>query len=191
MALPEPEFPSEERLIAAVLEGDDGAFAALVGIHKRRVLRIAARFSRTPGELEELGQEIFLKAYADLGKYRGEAPLSHWLSRIAVRSCYDALRKRRREIGTSPLEDAAPYLADESVDDRIRAESARALLDRALSRLRPADRLVITLLELEERTVREVSGLTGWSEVNVKVRAYRARRALKRVLEEEDDGKRG
>jgi len=191
MAGPEPSSPSDERLIAAVLEGDDGAFAVLVGRHKRQVLRIAARFSRTPEELEELGQEIFLKAYTDLGQYRGEAPLAHWLSRIAVRSCYDVLRKRRREIGTQPLDDAAPYLADDPAEDRDPAEAARELLDRALSRLRPAERLVITLLELEERTVREVAAMTGWSEVNVKVRAFRARRALKRILEETDEGKRG
>lgn len=187
----EPDSPSEERLVAAVLEGDDEAFSILVGRHKRQVLRIAGRYSRSPEELEELGQEIFLKAYTDLRQYRGEAPLAHWLSRIAVRSCYDSLRKRGREIGTLPLDDEAAYLADDPVGDRDEAEAARALLDRALSRLRPAERLVITLLELEERTIREVAILTGWSEVNVKVRSFRARRALKRILEEADDGKRG
>ena len=187
----EPDSPSEERLVAVALEGDDGAFAVLVGRHKRQVLRIAARYSRSPEELEELGQEIFLKAYTDLRQYRGEAPLAHWLSRIAVRSCYDFLRKRGREIGTLPLGDAAAYMADDPAGDREEAEAARALLARALTRLRPAERLVITLLELEERTIREVAILTGWSEVNVKVRSFRARRALKRILEEIDDDKRG
>jgi RNA polymerase sigma-70 factor (ECF subfamily) len=187
----EPDSPSEERLVAAAVEGDEAAFAALVGRHKHQVLRIAARFSRTPEELEELGQEIFLKAHTDLRQYRGEAPLAHWLSRIAVRSCYDALRKRGREIGTQPFDDAAGYPAVDPAGDREDAEAARALLDRALSRLRPAERMVITLLELEERTVREVSMLTGWSEVNVKVRSFRARRALKRILEEADEDKRG
>jgi RNA polymerase sigma-70 factor (ECF subfamily) len=191
MAFPEPDSCPDERLIAAVLEGDDGAFTVLAGRHKRQVLRIAARFSRTPGELEELGQEIFLKAYRDLKQYRGEAPFAHWLSRIAIRSCYDALRKRRREVHTLPLDDAAPYLADDPADDRIRAGAARDLLNRAMSRLRPAERMVITLLELEERTVRDVAGLTGWSEVNVKVRAFRARKALRRIVEAFDDGKRG
>ena len=190
MADPEPDPRPDGRLVAAVLDGDDGAFAALVGRHKKQVLRIAARFSRASHELEELGQEIFLKAYADLGRYRGEAPFSHWLSRIAVRSCYDALRKRRREVDTLPLDDVAPYLADESNPGKEGAEAARDLLSRALSRLRPAERLVITLLSLEERTVSEVAALTGWTEVNVKVRAFRARRELKRILEEADGGER-
>ena len=178
------------QLVAAVLDGDDGAFAVLAGRHKRQVLRIAARFSRTPHELEELGQEIFLKAYVDLGRYRGDAPFPHWLFRIAVRSCYDALRKRRREFDTFPLDDGAPYMADGPIPGKEDAEAARNLLSRALRRLRPAERLVITLLSLEERTIREVAQLTGWTEVNVKVRAYRARRALKRILEETDGGKR-
>lgn len=190
MAGPDPDLRPDERIVAAVLDGDDGAFAVLAGRHKRQVLRIAARFSRTPQELEELGQEIFVKAYADLGQYRGEAPFSHWLSRIAVRSCYDALRKRRREIDTVPLDDSTPEPSDPSAAGREDAEAARAVLDPALSRLRPAERMVITLLSLEERTVREVALLTGWTEVNVKVRAFRARRALKRILEEADGGKR-
>jgi RNA polymerase sigma-70 factor (ECF subfamily) len=54
----------------------------------------------------------------------------------------------------------------------------------AVARLKPEERLVITLMELEEKSVREIAGLTGWTEVNVKVRAWRARLALKRILEE-------
>jgi RNA polymerase sigma-70 factor (ECF subfamily) len=191
MADPGPDPRPDERLVAAVLDGDDGAFAVLAARHKRQVLRIAARFSRTPEELEELGQEIFLSAYEGLKGYRGEAPFAHWLSRVAVRRCYDALRKRRREIGTVPLDEGNLYPGDSPASGREEAEAARAFLDRALSRLRPAERLVITLLELEERTVREVASLTGWTEVNVKVRAFRARRALKKILEEADAGKRG
>jgi RNA polymerase sigma-70 factor (ECF subfamily) len=191
MADPGPDPRPDERLVAAVLDGDDGAFAVLAARHKRQVLRIAARFSRTPEELEELGQEIFLSAYEDLGQYRGEAPFSHWLSRIAVRRCYDLLRKRSREIGTVPLDEEILCQAGPSATGREDAAAARAVLDRALMRLRPAERLVITLLELEDRTVREVAVLTGWSEVNVKVRAFRARRALRRILEEADGGKQG
>ena len=190
MADPGPDPRPDERLVAAVLDGDDGAFAVLAGRHKRQVLRIAARFARTPEELEELGQEIFLSAYEDVGRYRGEAPFSHWLSRIAVRRCYDVLRRRRREIGTVPLDEGIPHPVESPGTGREDAEAARALLNRALSRLKPAERLVITLLELEERSVREVAALTGWTEVNVKVRAFRARRELKRILEEVDGGER-
>lgn len=171
--------PTDERLVAATLEGDDEAFAALVARHKHRVFGIAARFARHTQELDDVAQEIFVKAYRSLARFRGEAPFEHWLSRIAVRSCYDLLRRKRREGEQVPL-DGLELVAE----DPLGAGQARDVLQFGLSRLNPAERLVITLLELEERTVRETAELTGWSEGNVKVRAHRARQALKKVLEE-------
>ena len=131
-------------------------------------------------ELDDLAQEVFLKAYRNLGQFRGDAPFEHWLSRVAVRCCYDLLRKTRREGVRIPLDDLELPAADNSS-----ADEAREVVQYGLSRLGPAERLVITLLELEERSVREIAGLTGWSESNVKVRAHRARQTLKSVLEED------
>lgn len=173
----------EARLIAAAVQGDDRAFSELVRRHKRRVFSLVARFTRSEHELDDICQEVFLKVYENLGQFRGSAPFEHWLSKIAVRSCYDALRKRRHDKGTIPLEDVLVELCDRRVAERHAAAEARSLLTWALERLKPAERLVITLLELEEKTVREVAGLTGWTEVNVKVRAWRARQALKKILE--------
>jgi len=171
--------PADERLVAAARAGDDQAFAALVSRHKARVFGMAARFARDAQEIEDLAQEIFLRAYRKLGAFHGAAPFEHWLSRVAVRCCYDRLRKRRREGVRVPLEELElPAAPDPG------AEAAREVLEYGLSRLKPAERLVITLLELEERSVREIAELTGWSEGNVKVRAHRARQALKKVLEE-------
>jgi len=178
---------TDESLLRATLSGDDEAFAALVRRHKRKVFAIAGRFARNDPELDDLCQEIFVKAYHDLGKYRGEAPFDHWLSRIAVRTCYDALRKRRREDDDIPLENVAAVLRAPEPDDRVAPEQAREIVDRALAKLRPEERMVVTLLELEEKTVREVATLTGWSEGNVKVRAHRARQALKKILEASDE----
>ena len=171
--------PTDERLVAATRAGDDEAFAALVARHKRRVFGIAARFARHAQELDDVAQEIFVKAYRNLAKFRGDAPFEHWLARIAVRSCYDLLRKKRREAVQVPLDSL-----ELGVEDNLSAEQAREVLQFGLSRLDPAERLVITLLELEDKSVREIAELTGWTEGNVKVRAHRARQALKRVLED-------
>jgi len=170
--------PNDERLIQSTLTGDEEAFAELVRRHKRKVFRIAARFARHDAELNDICQEIFVKAYQKLKSFRGEAPFEHWVSRIAVRSCYDFLRATRRnretvsldgiEIGTQP-------------DGNI--EHARELLGWAMAKLSADERLVLTLLELDERSVRETAELTGWSESNVKVRAFRARQALRKILE--------
>jgi RNA polymerase sigma-70 factor (ECF subfamily) len=170
--------PTDERLVAATLTGDDEAFAVLVARHKRKVFGIAARFARHDQELDDVAQEIFVKAYHNLAKFRGDAPFEHWLSRIAVRSCYDLLRRTRRERVQVPLDDVQLSIEDKTGPDR-----AREVLGWALAQLPSDDRLVITLLELEEKPVVEIAGLTGWSESNVKVRAFRARQKLKTILE--------
>ncbi len=179
--------PADESLIQSAIAGDDDAFALLVQRYKHRVFGIAARFARNEAELEDLAQEIFLKVYRTLGKFRGEAPFEHWVSRIAVRAGYDLLRRTKRDRGDISLDLVKPVLADLQADKFVSASEVRQLLEFALGRLPEADRLVITLLELEEKSVRETAALTGWSEGNVKVRAFRARQALKRILEELDE----
>lgn len=170
--------PTDECLIQSTLAGDDEAFAELVRRHKRKVFGIAARFARNDAELNDVCQEIFVKAYQNLKSFRGEAPFEHWVSRIAVRSCYDFLRATRRD-----RENVALDGIEIGVQPDGNVEHARELLRWAMAKLPADERLVITLLELEERSVRETAELTGWSESNVKVRAFRARQALKNILE--------
>lgn len=177
------EEPKDEDLIEATLSGDDEAFAELVRRYKRKVFGIVARFARNDSELDDICQEVFIKVYQTLKKYRGEAPFEHWVSKITINACYDELRRRRREGRNVPLDDVAFSLRDPPKKDMAGGE-AWEILKHALVRLRPEDRLVITLLNLEEKTVRDVSALTGWSEANVKVRAFRARKELKRILED-------
>ena len=181
MSAPNHE-PTDERLIQSTRAGDDEAFAVLVARHRRRVFGIAARFARNDHELDDLAQEIFVKAYQHLGKFRSDAPFEHWLSRIAVRTCYDQLRRTRRDRQNVSLDGIELPAADTAAPAVV-----REWLQFAMDRLAPAERLVITLLELEEKTVREIAALTGWSESNVKVRAHRARAALKQILEAHDE----
>lgn len=170
--------PTDGGLIAAALAGDDEAFAALVSRYKGRVLGIAARFTRDDHALDDLAQEIFVKVYRHLRQYRGDAPFEHWLARVAVRTCYDYLRRNRPDRALVPLDGRELRAADNPS-----ADQARELVEFALQQLPPADRLVITLLELEELSVAEIAALTGWSVANVKVRAFRARQRMKQILE--------
>jgi RNA polymerase sigma-70 factor, ECF subfamily len=175
---------ADERIIEDVLAGKEGAFIQLVNRYKRKVFSMSARFARDKDDLDDICQDIFIKIYENLGKFRSDAPFEHWLSRIAIRTCYDALRKRRKEKGNVPLETIHYQIAAaETGEDLLAAEQARSILEKGMAQLKPAERLVITLLELEEKPVREIADLTGWSEVNVKVRAFRARQKLKRILE--------
>jgi RNA polymerase sigma-70 factor (ECF subfamily) len=84
-----------------------------------------------------------------------------------------------------PLDDVVFSLGNPASEE-IPGGEAWEILRHALGKLRPEDRLVITLLNLEERSIREISALTGWSEAKVKVRAFRARKELKRIVEDND-----
>jgi RNA polymerase sigma-70 factor (ECF subfamily) len=137
---------------------------------------------------EDLAQEIFLKMFNRLEQYRGRegVPFEHWIARLAVTTCLDALRaeKRRPEWRWADLHDSERewlefFAGDSAATAPVDPFGAREMVEKLLSLLSPDDRLVITLLDLEERSVAEISQLTGWSQSLVKVRAFRARRKLR------------
>lgn len=182
------DVAEDAALVAAAKKGDQAAFSRLVTLYKNRVFSMAARYARNHHELEDLAQEIFIRAWRGLPGFRGEAPFEHWIMRLAVRTCYDFLRKNRgrreREISRDALLREGRLNPEDGDAQEVSEETeSLALLRRAIAQLSPKEQLVITLLELEERPVREVAGLTGWTETNVKVRAFRARQSLKKCLE--------
>lgn len=189
MTEPPPNLPPDADLIAAVLRGDTASFESIVVRYSPRVFATARRYARRASEVEDIAQEVWLKAYQKLSTFRGEAPFEHWLMRMTVRTCYDFLRnhQRNREHAIAELtEDEADWLekfavAPESADEQSNA--ARQLVERVLEMLSPPARLIITLLEIEDRTVKEIAELTGWSIPLVKVRAFRARAEMKKCLE--------
>jgi RNA polymerase sigma-70 factor (ECF subfamily) len=180
--------PSDAELIAAVLKGDTASFEPLVLKYSPRVFATARRYARRESEIEDIVQEVWLKSFQKLGSFRGDAPFEHWLMRLAVRICFDFLRghKRNREMAFSelsePEEDWLDRVVTNPEDAPENAAAARQLVQRVLEQLSPAARLVITLLEIEERSVKEISQLTGWSVPLVKVRAFRARAEMKKYL---------
>jgi RNA polymerase sigma-70 factor (ECF subfamily) len=179
---------SEAELIAAVLAGDAASFEPLVQKYSPRVFATVRRYARRESEVEDIAQEIWLKAFDKLKSFRGEAPFEHWLMRMTVRTCYDFLRvhQRNRESAFSELsEDEDDWLerftlAPEGTNHH--ADAAKLLVERVLEKLSPEARLVITLLEIEDRTVKEIAELTGWSTPLVKVRAFRARAEMRKIL---------
>lgn len=185
---PMPDAPAaDETLVRSTLEGDENAFRELISRHKGRVFGTCARFARDPQQLDDLAQEVFLRAWRKLRSFRGDAPFEHWLARLTVTSCYDFLRRERRHRDPLSLDDLPGEMRDHSVDSAIAASRAKELLDWAMRQLNADERLILTLLEIEERSVREISATTGWSESNVKVRAFRARARLKTILAETNE----
>ncbi len=188
-----PQIPDDRALIAEVLQAQrDGyppaaeqAFAELVRRHKKRIFGIASNFARDHHELEDLCQEVFLAAYRKLGKFRGDAPFEHWVSRIATNRCYDLLRKRKNHPVQTELDEIGYRLADDAPESQRRAREAREILHHAMQALTANQRLSLTLLELEGCSVREAAERTGWSESKVKIEAFRGRKRLRDILSEE------
>jgi RNA polymerase sigma-70 factor (ECF subfamily) len=179
---------TEADLIAAVLDGDAASFEPLVQKYSPRVFATARRYARRENEVEDIVQEVWLKSFQKLSSFRGEAPFEHWLMRLAVRTCYDFLRghQRNRETSFSELSEPESDWLERFVSQPAAAsedaDAARQLVNRLLEQLSPPARLVITLLEIEDRSVKEISKLTGWSVPLVKVRAFRARAEMRKLL---------
>jgi len=128
--------------------------------------------------------------FTRLAQYQGTVPFPHWVSRIAVTTCIDQLRaqKRRPEFRWADLSEGEAEVleavtADEGAapDDTV---AARELVGRLLDQLKPEDRLVVQLLDLEQKSIAEISAITGWNQSLVKVRAFRARRKLQKLFAE-------
>lgn len=178
--------PDESELVGLAQRGDEDAFVELAKLYRPKVWSTASRFARSRAELEDLTQDLFLKIWKGIPGYRADSPFENWLMTVTVRGCYDFLRKHRRRRETETLVDPqeSREARDETTERDQNRRDAWEAVQVLLSHLNAKDRTIITLLDLEERGVRETARLTGWSESNVKVRAHRARKKMKTIFEE-------
>ncbi len=172
-----------------VKAGDESAARQLIDMLYPVVISIVRNhLPRTESE-EDLCQEIFLKVFGKMGQFRWKQPFQHWVSRIALNTCYDRLRrqKNRRVHGMAELNLDEGTLLEHVGQASPRppeggGQLARELLTRLLDTLKPRERMIVTLIDLEERSVAEVCELTGWGASRVRVTAMRARRKLSAAL---------
>lgn len=195
-------FPEDESFVREalrrVLDGDVDAFGIVVKAYQGLLASDLAR--RLPAQdVQEVAQDAFVRAFRALPAFRGEAPVRVWLLRIARRAAMDFWRRhyRRRDRLLGDLDEAAQRRVEadrqqrlaEQQADRDGQEVAREWLEAALRQLKPDDRAVITLVELEERSMEEAARRLGCGLSAVKVRAFRARRRLRAILENLEPGK--
>jgi RNA polymerase sigma-70 factor (ECF subfamily) len=140
--------------------------------------------------VEEAAQEVFLKAYTQLGSFEGRGSMEGWLTRIATNTCLNMVRgsKRRPELTVSDLtEDETSWLdrqtASEQPSSAENSLVAADLADRLLGVLSPEDQQALLMIDGEDASIKEVAEVTGWSESKVKVRAFRARRKVREAME--------
>jgi len=190
---PEPEVAQELDWIKRAQAGDGGAFGLLVEKHQRRIFSLVYHLVRRRDDVEDLAQEIFIKAFHGVRSYNFQASFVTWLSRIAVNHCYDYLRRLRSspvsyywqmtEEGQRNLEAKVESTEEGGLDQAERAalqELAGKLLDGANAN----DRTIVTLKELEGYSVEEIAELLNLNVSTVKVRLHRARKRMLEALKE-------
>ena len=176
-------------LVERALQQDDDAARELVRRLYPLVLRLVRAHRPERAAEEDLGQMIFIKLFQKLPQFSGKVPLEHWVSRIAINTCINQIRaeKVRPELRQADLsEEQSAMIANLSATDEEvspdRSLIARDLVEHLLAALKPAERLVIDLLYLQQRSVADIKDITGWSAAHVKVRAFRARQKMKARL---------
>jgi RNA polymerase sigma factor (sigma-70 family) len=185
---------AEERLdvpacVARVRQGDEEAARALLNhLYPLVISVVRGHLPRRTGE-EDLAQTIFVKVFSKLDQFSGTVPLEHWVSRIAVNTCLNALQaeKIRPEMRWADLSEEEEFVIQSlasTTDDLEPGQSlaARDLVDKLLEHLNPNDRLLMNLLHMQGRSVEEIRQITGWNVSLIKVRAFRARLKLKKYL---------
>jgi RNA polymerase sigma-70 factor (ECF subfamily) len=187
--MPEPSF-DVAACVQRVRQRDEDAARELF----RHLYPLVARLVRShlPRRTspEDLVQTIFMKVFANLDRFSGAVPLEHWVSRIAINTCLNQLaaEKARPELRWADLSEEQTE-AIEAVSagpeelEPLHNLAAREIVEKLLAQLAPTDRLVLTLLHLEGRSVAEVQRITGWNVPVIKVRAFRARRKLRKYFE--------
>ena len=182
--------PEYGPLIQQARADDPTAAPKLIEALYPLVIRIVRSHLPVRSSEEDLAQDVFIKLFAALNQYSAKPgiPFEHWVARVAVRTCLDALRAERRRpekrwTDLSPSEAAwVDFMVAEQVAPPEDAPSdALAAIELLLGQLAARDRLVIHLLDLEEKSVKEVSAITGWSATMVKVQAFRARGKLRKL----------
>jgi RNA polymerase sigma-70 factor (ECF subfamily) len=175
-------------ILDAVRRGDEAVCRQIVDMLYPLVISIVRNhLPRTEAE-EDLTQEIFMKMFSRLKQYSGKQPFEHWVSRIALNTCYDKLRRQKArkvssftELGAEEsdfLDRALPGDRDQPKPREGGRELAFDLLSKLFTSLKPREQMVVRMLDLQEMTVAEVCELTGWGASRVRVTAMRARRKL-------------
>jgi len=187
MSVTEDSNSNDRHLIQSALAGDESAYEIIFEKYKRHVALKANRFFQNVTEVEEVVQISFTRAFTELEKFRGDHEFSFrsWLTQITINTCLNQLKTR-----SAKLEQITDLLSDHECEklSELKTSSAeeisiqRDLIEKLLSGLTADDRVLLQMLHGEEMRVKEVAKIFGWSAANVRVRAFRARRSLDRIV---------
>lgn len=177
-------FREDSFYIERIKDGDSDAFTPLVEKHKDLVYTIVVKILRSREDAEEIAQDVFIKAYKSLDSFEGKSKFSTWLYRIAYNTAISKTRKK--SLKTADLEDEViqNFSDDEFREDlyEISSEEQVNILNRALKDLDENENLLISLFYKEDKSIEDISAITGLSDSNVKVRLHRTRKKLFQMM---------
>ena len=179
----------EFEIVEKARSGDDAAFNQVVQAYRKRILGTIARLIGRPEDVEDVGQEVFMRLYFSLGQLRTPEVFEPWLYRLTVNACYDYLRKskRRPESRMSDLSDQQVMMADAAAGSKAQLDESeksrvRDTVNVMLASVSEEDRVLLTMKEVEGLSLKELEGVYGVNENALKVRLFRARqRVLKKL----------
>jgi len=176
---------SDAELIAQVRNGNTNAYRYLVDKHKNLVWHMVLRMVSQHEDAEDLCQDIFMRVFKDIGKFRGDSKLSTWIGTIAYNTSVDHIRKKGRE-KVYPADDMEPFMkgkiSTETAFGKTDKSSLKNIVHRLIETMPLHYRTVVTLYHLEEMSYREIEGITGMPEGTVKSYLSRGRQILREKL---------
>ena len=175
---------TEEYYIAKTLKGDANAFAYLIDKHKGLVYSLTLKMLKNKEEAEEVAQDVFIKAYTNLAKFKGDAKFSTWLYKIGYYACLDALKKNSNLQYNSPIDEInINYISDvETVLDGIEREERARVMSNCMDKLPEDEKAILLFFYFKALSLKEIVEITSLTEVNVKVKLHRARKRLLSIV---------
>jgi len=177
-------------LIERARSGDDSAFNQVVTAYRKRILGTIARLIGRPEDVEDVGQEVFLRLYYSLDQLRTAEVFEPWLYRLTVNAAYDYLRRQRRrhESRMSDLSEQQVMMADAAAGgkrnvEEIRRTNIRETVDHLLGKISEEDRILLMLKEVEGLSLKELEKIYQVNENALKVRLFRARQRVLKAYE--------
>ena len=176
----------EHIIINKIIAGDTKAFAELVNRYKDLVFTLAIRMLKHREEAEEVSQDVFIKVFKSLSKFKGDSKFSTWIYRVAYNTCLDRIKKNKRKFNEIAIDEFTEHhikTLDNALDLLEKREQQQAIQD-CLQLLPSEDSFLLTLYYFEELSLDDISKVVSIEANNVKVKLYRARKKLASILKQ-------
>lgn len=178
---------SEMQLLQSAIQGDVNAFETLVETHEKRIYNLCLRTMSQPEDAWDMTQETLIKAWANLAKFKGKSAFGTWLYRIAVNTCMDELRRRKkhRTLSMDHLLEGG-FVSPDPKGDFVDSSITRDQLEQALSQLTPEHRVIMTLRDIQGFSYEEIANILQCPLGTVRSRINRARGAMMKLIREQE-----